>query len=87
MSHAETQYATVEKECLATVWAVQKFQAYLYGKPFILDTDHQPLQYLQRAKLSNGRLMRWTLLLHAFQFQVRVIPEHENGGADYPSAV
>ena len=67
------------------VWAVQKFQAYLYGKPFILETDQQPLHYLQRATLVNGRLMGCAVLLQPFQFQVRVIPGHENVGADYPS--
>ena len=62
-----------------------KFEPYLYGQPFTLVTDHQPLKYLQSAKLSNGWLMRWSQLLQPFQFTVRVIPGRDNVGADYLS--
>lgn len=51
-------YATVEKECLAVIWAVKKFMVYLYGKEFILQTDHQPLMYLNKSKFTNNRIMR-----------------------------
>ena len=49
--------SVIEKECLALVWAVQKFSRYLYGTPFIVETDHCPLKYLNEAKLKNTRLM------------------------------
>lgn len=59
----ERNYSTIEKECLALVWGVQKYQAYLYGKPFNIETDHQPLAYMQKAKVANARIMRWALSL------------------------
>lgn len=40
---AERNYPTSGKECLWIVWEVQKFQAYLYGKHFVIQTNHQPL--------------------------------------------
>jgi len=81
----ETKYSTVEKECLAIVWAVAKFQEYLYGKEFVLETDHQPLQYLGNAQFQNGRLMRWALALQPYRFVVRAIHGRENVTADFLS--
>ena len=66
-------------------FGVFKGEPYLYSQPFTLETDHQPLKYLQSAKLSKRRLMRWSLLLQPFQFTVRVIPGRDNVGADYLS--
>jgi hypothetical protein len=85
LSAPESKYSTIERECLAVVWATQKFQPFLYGRTFVLETDHQPLRYLQTAKVVNSRLMRWSLLLQAYSFTVRVIPGSRNVGADYLS--
>ena len=85
LNSAEQNYATVEKECLATIWGVRKFERYLYGTEFSLETDHQPLKYLQETKQTNSRLMRWALQLQPYSFVVKVIPGIENHDADYLS--
>ena len=36
----------MDRECLGIVWGIKKFAMYLYGKPFTLQTDHRPLQFL-----------------------------------------
>lgn len=72
----------IEKECLAIVWSVQKFLRYLYGREFLLETDHQPLVYLTQAKVSNARLMRWALLLQPYRFRIISIKGSDNVGAD-----
>ena len=59
----EKNYSVIEKECLAVVWGVTKFHRYLFGKEFVLETDHQPLKYLNMAKMANSRVMRWALAL------------------------
>ena len=63
---------------------MQKFQNFLYGKEFILETDHQPLLYLGKAQYGqNGRLMRWSLVRQQYQFTLRAIKGSENVGADF----
>ena len=79
---AELNYSVIEKECLAVVWAVKKFYQYLYGRPFVIETDHQPLKYLNSANHVNGRLMRWSMYLQQFQYTVKSIPGKENVGSD-----
>ena len=82
---SEVSYATVEKECLAIVRAVQKFQCYLYGNEFMLETDHKPLVYLNRSKVTNARLMRWALSLQPYRYPIVTIKGRDNVGADYLS--
>lgn len=87
LKSSERAYAVIEKECLALVWAVQKFSRYIYGTHFSVETDHSPLQYLNEAKLKNSRLMRWALMLQPYRFHITAIRGSENVGADYLSRV
>jgi len=54
----------------------------IYGTEFVLETDHEPLQYLRQAKFQNGRFMRWALALQPYRFLLRAIRERDNVGAD-----
>jgi len=46
MSTAERRYSQLEQEVLAIVFGVKKFHNYLYGRPFTIESDHQPLSHL-----------------------------------------
>lgn len=83
----EKRYATIEKECLAIVWAIKKFALYLFGRQFVVQTDHKSLTYLQRAKFENARIMRWAMLLQQYSFRVEAIMGKDNLEADYLSRV
>ena len=85
LTAAERNYSTIEKECLAIVWGVKKFELYLQGVPFVLQTDHQPLNYLNSAKFINSRVMRWAMYLQNFNIKLECIKGSENVGADYMS--
>ena len=82
---AEEYYSTIEKEALACVWAVERLKTYLWGKKFILYTDHKPLIYLFEGKGSgnaSSRLIRLVARLQEFNFEVRHISGGNNSIAD-----
>ena len=55
LSSAQMSYVVIERECLAIVWAFEKFEVYLYGREFVLQTDHQPLTFLKTSRMSNPK--------------------------------
>ncbi|KAH9595940.1 hypothetical protein MS3_00001802 [Schistosoma haematobium] len=45
LTPAEQKYLTIEVECLAIVWALDKWTPYLLGRRFHIETDNKPLQW------------------------------------------
>ena len=86
-SSAERNYSTIEKECLAIVLGIKKSHVYVYGVPFVLQTDHEPLKYMDGEKYTNARLMRWAMDLQSYNFKVEAFKGSENVGAGYLSRV
>jgi RNase H-like domain found in reverse transcriptase/Reverse transcriptase (RNA-dependent DNA polymerase) len=82
LSESEKNYATIEKECLAIVWAVTKLSKYLSGTRFTLLTDKSTLVALENKKLHNARLTRWALILQDYRFDIVHIPGAQNVIAD-----
>ena len=72
---AERNYPQVEKEALAIILGVKKFEKYLMGRHFTIYTDHKPLVKLfdsQQATSATGaaKIQRWCLYLSNFNYQV-----------------
>ena len=43
----ETRYANIERELLVVVFdGCEKFHSYLYGRSFVIKTDHRPLEQI-----------------------------------------
>ena len=67
------------EECLAIVWALRFFHVYLYGQLFTIQTDHQPLAWLQRMKNTNSRLTRWAIAVQLYRFSI----VHRSGATNH----
>lgn len=80
----QLNYSTIEKELLGIISAIKKFECYLYGGsyPVKVYTDHNPLTFLDRNKLSNQRLLRWSLYLQQYNLQIHHIKGRDNTIAD-----
>ena len=87
LSKTEQNYAQVEKEALAIIFGIQKFYQYIYGRKFLLVTDHKPLTTILSPKaglpaLAAARLQRWAIMLSAYQYDIEFRPTHKHGNAD-----
>lgn len=69
LNSTENKYATNEKEALAIIWAVKKYQPYLYGNKFTLVTDHKPLTFIKSSE-KNSKILRWRLELENYDYDV-----------------
>ncbi|VDH89859.1 Hypothetical predicted protein [Mytilus galloprovincialis] len=73
------RYSQTEREALAVVWGCERFHLYLYGKEFILVTDHKPLEVIYSPKSKPpARIERWAMRLQPYTFKVKYKPGPQN---------
>jgi len=73
LTDAECRYAMIEKESLAITWACDKFDFYLVGRQFEIETDHKPLVNLLGEKdLSQLplRVQRFKMRMMRYDFTI-----------------
>jgi hypothetical protein len=87
LTQPQLNYATMEKELLAMVSAIEKFRSYLVGSKVILYTDHAALKNVLTMKDAKPRLIRWILLLQEFDMEIRDKMGVENSVADHLSCL
>ncbi|CAN6585951.1 unnamed protein product [Malus baccata var. baccata] len=85
LNDAQLNYATTEKELVAVVFALEKFQSYLIGAKVIVYSDHSALKYLLSKKEAKPRLIRWVILLQEFDLEILDKKGCENVVADHLS--
>lgn len=87
LNKAERRYPTIEKELLAIVWSIKYFRPYLYGRKFIIETDHRPLVYLYNMTDPSSRLLKFRLLLEEYDYKVVYVKGCNNVAADALSRI
>ena len=72
MTDTETHYAQIEKEMLSIVFAVERFEQCVYGRPVKVETDHKPLESIFKKSLISvpKRLQRMLLRQQKFDLEV-----------------
>ena len=69
-----------DKEAQAIVFACNAWRSYVWGRKFVVETDHKNLTWLLNAKAP--RLQRWALTLQEFDLELKHIPGERNVEAD-----
>ena len=90
LSETEKSYAQIEKETLAVVFGCEKFQHYLYGRKFTVESDHKPLEFIFKKPLNKAppRIQRFMLRLQKYDdFQVVHVPGTKMNVSDTLSRV
>ena len=76
LSDCEQRYANIEREMLTVVFGCERFHMYVYGKSFILESDHKPLEMINLKNLAAApqRLQRMFLRVQPYDFVLRYKP-------------
>ena len=79
MTPAETNYAQIEKECLASTWVCERLSQYLVGlDSFTLITDHKPLlPHINTRDIANTPIRVQRMLLRLMRFNAKAV--HSQG--------
>jgi hypothetical protein len=78
----EKNNSTYAGECLAAVWGVSHFRVYLYGRRFVLLTDHEPLKWLMTNEKLTAMHAMWAHILSEYDFEIGHKPGKRSGDAD-----
>ena len=89
LTPAQRNYSQIEKEAFALVCTVERLKKFVWGRHFLLQTDHRPLLALFRTSQTKGlsertaaRLRRWALGLVGYDFEIEYVRTSEFGQAD-----
>lgn len=77
----------IEKELLAVHFAITQLRPYIYGRHFVVESDHKPLVYLYNLKNPSSRLSRLRLDLEEYDFEIQYIKGKDNVIADALSRI
>ena len=82
LNPAEQNYSVTERESLAALWGIRKFRFFVECSHFKIIKDHNNLQWINLSKNPTGRLARWALEFHQYNYSMRYRKGSQNVVAD-----
>ena len=76
LTDAESRYAQIEKELLAVLFSLERFNQYTYGKKVYVESDHKPLEVIVKKPLATAppRLQRILLRMQKYDYTLEYKP-------------
>ncbi|XP_049875886.1 uncharacterized protein K02A2.6-like [Pectinophora gossypiella] len=83
LTSAEQNYSQIHREALAIIYCIKKFHQYLYGRHFILRTDHKPLVSIFGPNtgiptMTASRMQRWAIIMSAYRYDIEYVNTKSN---------
>ena len=78
----QRQYCLTRRELLAVIKSLDHFNPYLYGRKFVVRTDHSSLRWLVNFKHPEGQVARWLQKIQQYDFYVEHRPGKQHFNAD-----
>jgi len=72
LTDTETRYAQIEKELLAVVFAVERFNQYTYGQTVHFGSDYRPLEKIMMKPLNQSPLWLQRMLLRLQKYDIKL---------------
>ena len=69
LTKTEQNYQNLEQEALGTIWGMEKFHYFLYGKEFTLETDQKPLVSFYKKHMVDISPRVQRLIVRSFPYQ------------------
>ena len=84
LSSAERKYSVGEREASACVFAVEKWHVFLWGRKFVIRTDHSALTTMLSKGINRKsmRIARWYSKLMKYNYDIKYRPGSDNKLAD-----
>ena len=70
LTDTETRYAQIEKELLAVVFGLERFNVYTFGRPVAVQSDHKPLEMIVSKPLYKAPKRLQSMLLRMQKYEV-----------------
>ena len=73
LTPTEVNYAQIEKELLAILFAAEKFSNYIFGTEVLVQSDHKPLEYIFKKPLHTASPRIQLMLLKLMKHKLKVV--------------
>ena len=85
LSKCQIKWATVEKECYAIYYALERLHHWVSCSQIICKTDHAPLKYLLTSRFKNRKIASWQMTIAEYNIDIQYLQGKKNCIADLMS--